>query len=90
MNSEGRQEKSEATLRKVKHMQNMLKKEGFSNKSMKDNIDTFEDVPAYVRRNMALGASDKAADSKVSNSRLLLMKAMDQYSGRTMLISMIM
>jgi len=27
-------------------MQNMLKKEGFSNKSMKDNIDTFEDVPA--------------------------------------------
>ena len=64
------QEKSEATLRKVKHMQNMLKKEGFSNKSMKDNIDTFEDVPAYVRRNMALGASDKAADSKVSKFTL--------------------
>jgi cell division protein FtsZ len=64
------QEKSEATLRKVKHMQNMLKKEGFSNKSMKDNIDNFEDVPAYVRRNMALGAPDKAADSKVSKFTL--------------------
>jgi len=64
------QEKSDATLRKVKHMQNMLKKEGFSNKSMKDNIDTFEDVPAYVRRNMALGAPDKADDSKVSKFTL--------------------
>jgi cell division protein FtsZ len=64
------QEKPEATLRKVKHMQNMLKKEGFSNKAMKDNIDTFEDVPAYVRRNMALGNPDKAADSKVSKFTL--------------------
>jgi len=64
------QEKSDATLRKVKHMQNMLKKEGFSNKSMKDNIDTFEDVPAYVRRNLALGAPDKADDSKVSKFTL--------------------
>ena len=64
------QEKPETTLRKVKHMQNMLKKEGFSNKSMKDNIDTFEDVPAYVRRNMALDTPDKAADSKVSKFTL--------------------
>ena len=64
------EDKSEATLRKVKHMQNMLKKEGFSNKSMKDNIDTFEDVPAYVRKNMTLGTPDKAADSKVSKFTL--------------------
>ncbi len=63
-------EKSAATLRKVKHMQNMLKKEGFSNNTMKENIDTFEDVPAYVRRNMALGTADKAADSKVSKFTL--------------------
>jgi cell division protein FtsZ len=63
-------EKSSATLKKVKHMQNMLKKEGFSNKSMKDNIDTFEDVPAYIRRNQALGTTDKAADSKVSKFTL--------------------
>jgi cell division protein FtsZ len=64
------QAKSEATLRKVKHMQNMLKKEGFSNKAMKENIDTFEDVPAYVRRNMALGSPEKAAESKVSKFTL--------------------
>jgi cell division protein FtsZ len=63
-------EKSEATLRKVKHMQNILKKEGLSNKSMKDNIDTFEDVPAYVRRNLALGSPDKSEDSKVSKFTL--------------------
>jgi len=63
-------EKENATLRKVKHMQNMLKKEGLSNKSMKDNIDTFEDVPAYVRKNLALGTTDKAADSKVSKFTL--------------------
>jgi cell division protein FtsZ len=65
-----KQEKSQANLRKVKHMQNMLKKEGFSNSTMKDNIDTFEDVPAYIRRNMALGTPDKAADSKVSKFTL--------------------
>jgi cell division protein FtsZ len=68
--SQDGQEKSAATLRKVKHMQNMLKKEGFSNNAMKENIDNFEDVPAYVRRNMALGTPDKAADSKVSKFTL--------------------
>ncbi|HVN56885.1 MAG TPA: cell division protein FtsZ [Bacteroidales bacterium] len=62
--------KSDATLRKVKHMQNILKKEGLSNKAMKDNIDTFEDVPAYVRKNLSLGAPEKAADSKVSKFTL--------------------
>jgi cell division protein FtsZ len=63
-------EKPEATLRKVKHMQNLLKKEGLSNKTMKENIDSFEDVPAYVRRNMAIGASDNAAESKLSKFTL--------------------
>ena len=62
--------RSDATLRKVKHMQNIMKKEGLSNKAMKDNIDTFEDVPAYVRKNLALGNGDKAADSKVSKFTL--------------------
>jgi len=62
--------KSETTLRKVKHIQNMLKKEGLSNKTMKENIDTFEDVPAYVRRNMAIGDSDSAAESKLSKFTL--------------------
>jgi cell division protein FtsZ len=63
-------EKPEATLRKVKHMQNLLKKEGLSNKTMKENIDSFEDVPAYVRRNMAIGASENAAESKLSKFTL--------------------
>lgn len=63
-------EKRETTLQKVKHMQNFFKKEGLSNKIIKDNIDTFEDVPAYVRRNMSLGARDKENDSKVSKFTL--------------------
>jgi len=41
-----------------------------SNKSMKDNIRYFRDVPAYVRKNLALGTTDKAADSKVSKFTL--------------------
>jgi cell division protein FtsZ len=64
------QEKREGTLRKLKKMQNMLKKEGLSNKTMKENIDTFEDVPAYIRRNMALGVSENDSESKVSKFTL--------------------
>ncbi len=63
-------EKPETTLKKVKHMQNMVKKEGLSNKTMKENIDTFEDVPAYVRRNMSLGVPDGKAESKLSKFTL--------------------
>jgi cell division protein FtsZ len=66
---EGR-EKSEATLRKVKHIQNILKKEGLSNKTVDENIDTFEDVPAYIRRNMSLGSGEKASQSKLSKFTL--------------------
>src|SRR5664280_2203264 len=55
-------EKPEATLRKVKHMQNILKREGLSNKTMKENIDTFEDVPAYVRRNLSLGTPESGTE----------------------------
>jgi cell division protein FtsZ len=63
-------EKPEATLRKVKHMQNLLKKEGLSNKTMKENIDTFEDVPAYVRRNLSIGIPDAKSESKLSKFTL--------------------
>ncbi len=63
-------EKPEATLRKVKHMQNLLKREGLSNKTMKENIDTFEDVPAYVRRNLSLGAPEGGTESKLSKFTL--------------------
>ncbi len=63
-------EKPETTLRKVKHMQNLLKKEGLSNKTMKENIDTFEDVPAYIRRNMSVGSPENGNESKVSKFTL--------------------
>jgi cell division protein FtsZ len=63
-------EKPEATLRKVKHMQNLLKREGLSNKTMKENIDTFEDVPAYVRRNLSLGTPESGSESKLSKFTL--------------------
>jgi cell division protein FtsZ len=63
-------EKPSSTLRKVKHMQNIMKKEGLSNKVLKDNIDSFEDVPAYVRKNLALGDTGKATESKVSKFTL--------------------
>lgn len=68
-NEEG-SEKPEATLRKVKHMQNLLKREGLSNKTMKENIDTFEDVPAYIRRNLSLGTPDSGSESKLSKFTL--------------------
>jgi cell division protein FtsZ len=63
-------EKPEATLRKVKHMQNILKREGLSNKTMKENIDTFEDVPAYVRRNLSIGVPENKPESKLSKFTL--------------------
>ncbi len=68
-NDEGT-EKPEMTLRKVKHMQNLLKREGLSNKTMKENIDNFEDVPAYVRRNLTLGTSASGSESKLSKFTL--------------------
>jgi len=64
------QDKADATLQKVKHMQNILKKEGLSDKTMKENIDTFEDVPAYIRRNMLMSPSDKNSESKLSKFTL--------------------
>jgi cell division protein FtsZ len=70
VNDDPSHEKQEATLRKVKHMQNILKKEGLSNKTMKENIDTFEDVPAYVRRNLSLGTNGTASDRKASTFTL--------------------
>ncbi len=63
-------ENPETTLKKVKHMQKLLQKEGLSNKTMKENIDTFEDVPAYIRRNMSLGAGNNAGESKLSKFTL--------------------
>jgi cell division protein FtsZ len=63
-------DKTGATLRKVKQMQKIMKKEGLSNKTIEENIETFEDVPAYVRRNMLLRSNEKIPDSKLSKFTL--------------------
>jgi cell division protein FtsZ len=62
--------KPEETLRRVKQLQNIVKKEGLSNKTMKENIDTFEDVPAYVRKNMTIGTAGNTDESKLSKYTL--------------------
>jgi hypothetical protein len=51
-------------------MQNFFKKEGLSNKIIKENIEAFEDVPAYIRRNMSIGSKEKDNESKVSKFTL--------------------
>jgi len=70
IDKEEERNKPETNLRKMKHIQNLLKKEGLSNKTMEENIDTFEDVPAYIRRNMSLGSGGKASESKLSKFTL--------------------
>ncbi|MDR2887297.1 MAG: cell division protein FtsZ [Bacteroidales bacterium] len=63
-------EKAETILKKAQHIQKLLQREGFSNKAMKENIDTFEDVPAYIRRNMPVSSGNKASESNVSKFTL--------------------
>ena len=63
-------ESQKSTLQKVKHMQNFFRKEGLSSNIIKDNIEAFEDVPAYIRRNMSLQTREKEAEVKVSKYTL--------------------
>ncbi|NLA50325.1 MAG: cell division protein FtsZ [Bacteroidales bacterium] len=63
-------EDPELRLKKVKHMQKIMQKEGLSSKTMKDNIETFEDVPAYIRRNMPLPAHDSQSGNELSQFTL--------------------
>ena len=65
-------DKNEGTLRKLKHMQNVIRNEGLSTHSMNDNIEDFEEVPAYVRKKIAIHNASKAAGSKVSKFTLTL------------------
>ena len=60
----------EGTLRKIKHMQNILKNEGLSNKTMSDNIDEFEDVPAFVRKNIQIEKSSNKNKTEISKFTL--------------------
>ena len=62
--------KNAARLEKMKEMQTILNKEGMTNKVMTENIENFEDVPAYVRRNIMLNKSDAQNNSKVSKLTL--------------------
>ncbi|MBN1388474.1 MAG: cell division protein FtsZ [Bacteroidales bacterium] len=63
--------KPDATLRKMKHIQNIMKNGNVSTKTMKENIETFEDVPAYVRRNLLPPSGmEKPSDSKLSKFTL--------------------
>jgi cell division protein FtsZ len=61
--SKDSEKSGDGTLRKIKHMQNIIKNRGLSNDNMKDNIDEFEDVPAFVRKNIQI---DKSANKDVS------------------------
>jgi len=63
-------ERADITLKKSQHIHKLLQKEGFSNKAIKENIDIFEDVPAYVRRNMPIKMENKAAESSLSKFTL--------------------
>ncbi len=65
-------DKNEGTLRKLKHLQNVVRNEGLSAKSLSDNIEDFEEVPAYVRKKIAIHNANKAAGSKVSKFTLSL------------------
>jgi len=44
----------------------ILKNEGLSNKTMGENIDEFEDVPAFVRKNIEIDKSSEKDKSEVS------------------------
>ncbi|MCA1757827.1 MAG: cell division protein FtsZ [Bacteroidales bacterium] len=63
-------ERDQGTLRKLKHMQNMIKKEGFSEKVLQDNIDELEDVPAFVRRNIKLLKPSDSEKQEISKFTL--------------------
>ena len=63
-------ENDEITLKKAQHIQKLLQKDGFSNKAIKENIDIFVDVPAYVRRNVPVKMENKATESNLSRFTL--------------------
>lgn len=58
------------SLQKIKKMQEMLKSEGFTNKEVNNNIDVYEDVPAYVRRNIQLAKSGHSSEEEISRFTL--------------------
>lgn len=63
-------EQGDGTLRKIKHMQNILKNEGLSNKTMRENVDEFEDVPAFIRKKIKIDNNRKKDKSDISRFTL--------------------
>jgi len=70
VSTEDEKDKPGVTLRKVKQIHRIIQKEGLTNKTIEENIETFEDVPAYVRRNMLVTSTDKTPESKLSKFTL--------------------
>lgn len=60
----------DGTLSKIKSMHKILKEKGLSNENMKDNIDEFEDVPAFVRKNIQINKSGDKDNSEISTFTL--------------------
>jgi len=60
----------DGTLRKIKHMQNILKNEGLSHQTMRENVDEFEDVPAFIRKKIKLDNEKRKDKSEVSKFTL--------------------
>jgi len=63
-------DKNDGTLRKIKDMHTLLKKEDMSDKTIKENIDEFEDVPAFVRKNIQINRSGDKNRSEISKFTL--------------------
>lgn len=63
-------EREESLLVKVKRVNDMMKKEGFSGVALNGNIEALEDMPAYVRKNFNFDTPGKKAGSKVSKFTL--------------------
>lgn len=63
-------DKNQARMTRLKEVTSIVQKEGLSGKVMSDNIENFEDVPAYIRRNVMLAKSETVKSSKVSKLTL--------------------
>ena len=60
----------EILLNKQKAIYNTIKKEGFSRETVANNIEAFEDVPAYIRHSMKLDLTNKPSAKDPSSFTL--------------------
>lgn len=57
-------------IEKMKEIQALLREEGMTSKTMTDNIETFEDVPAYIRKNVILKHGNAVKNPRISRLTL--------------------